>query len=65
MAELVRQDARQFFVTDAVQKPGRDAHGRMVRIASSGKGIGLRIFDNADFRHGDLGGLAQLAHDMD
>jgi hypothetical protein len=46
----------------AAQQAGGGGHGRVLRIAAGGEGIGLGLVDDVDLRHGQFGARRQIAH---
>jgi len=49
----VRQDAFQFFIGEQVQNALSYRHGRVLRVAFGGEGIGRVVRNQVDLRYGD------------
>ena len=61
MAEFVRHHALDLVMAEHREQAGGRRHGRMLRIAAGGKGVGLGLVDDIDFRHRQLRALGEVS----
>ena len=65
MGELMGEDARQLLVAEDAQQPGGRRDGGVGGIAAGGEGVRLRLVDDIDLRHRQLGPVRQLLDEAD
>ena len=62
--QLVADDALELLAVELLEQAGRDRHGRVLRIAPGGEGVGRGVVDDVDPGHRHVGGDGHLADDV-
>ena len=65
MRELVSEDCAQFPAREQLKNAGGRGNGGVLRVATGRKGIGLRLVDEVDPRHGKARTLRQFGDNLD